>query len=178
MNLYIKNTTRIKKMLLLAVLASQALVLSIIEHWISIPIGIPGIKLGLANVITIILLIFFSFSDAMIVIFIRCVFTSLFVGSPVIFVFSICGGVFSVTIMWLLLKSMQKWLSLIGISIMGSISHNIAQIIVACLIMNDNAVVSYLPILLFSGIATGYFVGYCSTFVVRVIKKLNIIPNI
>lgn len=178
MKQYIKNAVRIKKVALLAVLASLALVLSIIESFISIPIGIPGIKLGLANIITIILLIFFSLSDAIIVILIRCLLSSLFMGSPVIFVFSICGGVFSVTIMWLLLRCLQKWLSLVGISIMGAISHNIAQIVVACLIMNDKAVATYLPPLMFSGIVMGCFVGYCSTFVVRIIKKLNVIPNI
>jgi len=177
-NIYTKNAVGIKKIAILAVLASQALVLSIIESWIPIPINIPGIKLGLANIITIIILIFFSLSDAIIIILIKCVLSSLFIGGPVIFLFSICGGIMSVTIMWILLRYMQKWLSLVGISIAGSIAHNIAQIGVACLIMNDLSVATYLPLLLISGIIMGCFVGYCSTFLVMAIKKLNIIANI
>ncbi|HEY5585861.1 MAG TPA: Gx transporter family protein [Ruminiclostridium sp.] len=178
MNIYIKNASEIKKIVILAVLAAQALVLSIIESWIPIPIGIPGIKLGLANIITIIVLIFFSLSDAMIIILIRCILSSLFMGGPVIFMFSICGGILSAIIMWILLKSVQKWFSLVGISIIGSIVHNIAQIAVACLIMNDLSVATYLPVLLISGIIMGCFVGYCSTFLVSAIKRLNIIANI
>lgn len=178
MKLYNKNVDKIKKITLLALLASQALVLSIIEAWIPIPIGIPGIKLGLANIITIIILILYGLSDALIIILIRCVISSLFFGVPIIFVFSICGGVLSATIMWILIRSMQHWFSLVGISIAGSIAHNTAQIAMACLIMNDLSILTYLPVLLISGIIMGSFVGYCSTFLVKAIKKLNIITNL
>ncbi|MHB8064554.1 MAG: Gx transporter family protein [Ruminiclostridium sp.] len=178
MKLYVKNVKQIKKIALLAVLASQALVLSIIEAWIPIPIGIPGIKLGLASIITIIILISYSLSDALIIILIRCIVSSLFLGGPVIFIFSLCGGISSATIMWVLLKKMQNWFSLIGISIAGSIAHNIAQITVACLIMNDLSVAAYFPVLMISGIVMGSFTGYCSNFLVIAVKKLNIITNI
>lgn len=170
MKLYIKNAVNIKKIALLAVLASQALVLSIIEAWIPIPIGIPGIKLGLANIITIIILFFYSLSDALIIILIRCLISSLFLGGPVIFVFSICGGIVSTITMWIFLKSLQRWFSIVGISIAGSIAHNIAQIAVACLIMDDLSVAAYLPVLLISGIIMGSFVGYCSTFIIKTIR--------
>ena len=178
MRLYLRNVSNIKKIALLAVLASQAFVLSIIEAWIPIPIGIPGIKLGLANIITITILIFYSLSDALIIILIRCMMSSLFLGGPVIFVFSICGGIFSAIIMWILLTSLQRWFSLVGISIAGSIAHNIAQIAVACFIMNDLSVATYLPVMLISGIIMGSFVGYCSTFTIKAIKRLNVITNI
>lgn len=178
MKIYIKKAINIKKIVLLALLASLALVLSIIESWIQIPIGVPGIKLGLANIIIIILLVFFSLSDAFIIILIKCILSSLFMGGPVIFMFSVCGGVLSATVMWVLLKTMQKWLSLVGISIAGSIAHNTTQILVACFIMNDLSVATYLPVVLISGIIMGCFVGYCSAFLVKTIKKLNIIANI
>jgi len=175
---YIKNVAQIKRMVLLAVFASQALVLSILEAWIPIPTGIPGIKLGLANIITIIILILYSLSDALIIILIKCILSSLFLGGPVIFIFSLCGGVLSATIMWILLKNMQYWFSLVGISIAGSIAHNIAQVLVACLIMNDLSIVTFLPVMLISGVVMGSFVGYCSIFLVKAIKKLNMITSI
>ena len=77
--------------------------------------------------------------------------------------------------MWIFLKILQRWFSLVGISIAGSIAHNIAQIAVACLIMDDLTVANYLPVLLISGIIMGSFVGYCSTFIIKAIKKLNVI---
>jgi heptaprenyl diphosphate synthase len=171
------KVTHIKKIALLAVMASQALVLSIIEAWIPIPIGIPGIKLGLANIITIIILILYGLSDALIIILIRCIISSLFLGGPVIFIFSLCGGISSATIMWILLKNMRQWFSLIGVSIAGSIAHNFIQIAVACLIMNDLSVATYLPVLMISGIIMGSFIGYCSSFIVIAIKKLYIITK-
>ncbi len=99
-------------------------------------------------------------------------------GGPVIFAFSICGGFLSTLIMWIMLKYLERWLSLIGISIAGSIAHNIGQILVACFIMSDLSVIGYLPVLLLSGIIMGTFVGICSTFFVRALKKLNIISNL
>ncbi|HEX2925950.1 MAG TPA: Gx transporter family protein [Ruminiclostridium sp.] len=178
MRFYIKNSVDVKKMVLLAVLTSQALVLSVVESWFPVPVGIPGIKLGLSNIITIAALIFFSLSNTLAIVLVKCVLSSLFMGGPVIFAFSICGGILSTLIMWLLLKYMDRWLSLIGISIAGSIAHNIGQITVACFIMSDLSVIGYLPVLLFSGIIMGIFVGMCSTFLVRALKKLNIIANL
>lgn len=178
MRIYAKNPVDIKKMVLLAVFASQALVLSVVESWFPVPVGIPGIKLGLSNIITIVTLIFFSLSNTLAIVLVKCILSSLFMGGPVIFAFSICGGVMSTLIMWLMLKYMEKWLSVIGISIAGSIAHNVGQIMVACFIMSDLSVVGYLPVLLFSGIIMGTFVGMCSTFLVRGLKRLNIIANL
>ncbi len=78
MRLYIKNNVDIKKMVLLAVLTSQALVLSIIESWFPVPVGIPGIKLGLSNIITIVSLIFFSLSNSISIVLVKCVLSSVY----------------------------------------------------------------------------------------------------
>lgn len=178
MKIYLKRTLDIKKIVYLSLLAAQAIVLSIIETQLPVPIGVPGIKLGLANIITMVTLVFFSYSDTLIIILIRCVISSLFMGGPVLFMFSICGGILSATVMFLMLKYMRKLFSFIGMSIAGSIAHNIGQILVACFIMSDLSVAAYLPVLLVSGILMGCFVGICSTFMVRALKKLNLIENI
>lgn len=178
MRIYIRNPIDVKRMVLLAILTSQALVLSVMESWFPVPVGIPGIKLGLSNIITITSLIYYSLSNTLILVLIKCILSSLFMGGPVIFAFSLCGGVLSTLVMWVILKYMKNWFSLVGVSIAGSITHNIGQIMVAALIMNDISVTGYLPVLLFSGIIMGAFVGICSTFVVRTLKKLNIIANI
>lgn len=177
MNINLRNISEIKKIVLLAILASQSIVLSIIEWMVPIPVGIPGIKLGLANVITIILLFYYNLSSVLIVVLLKCMITSLFMGNPVLFVFSISGGIFSTLVMWIMIRNMQKWFSLAGISMAGAICHNSAQMAAACLIMNDTALLTYLPVLMVTGIVSGCFTGYCSMFLLRVVKKLNLVAN-
>ncbi len=177
MKIYLKRNTDIKKIVYISLLAAQAIILSILETQISIPFGVPGIKLGLANIITMVCLVFFNFSDTLLIILLRCVITSLFMSGPVMFMFSICGGVLSATIMWLMHKYLKKFFSLVGISIAGSITHNLTQIMVACFIMSDISVTGYLPVMLVSGILMGCFIGICSSLIVKVLKRLNLIEN-
>lgn len=178
MRIFFKNPLDTKRRVLLGILTSQALVLSVMESWFPVPMGIPGIKLGLSNIIIIASLIFFSLSNTLILVLIKCILSSLFMGGPVIFAFSLCGGVLSTLVMWFILKYMESWFSLVGVSIAGSITHNTGQIMVAAFIMNDLSVTGYLPVLLFSGIIMGAFVGICSSFIVSTLRKLNIIANL
>ncbi|MDF2986794.1 MAG: putative rane protein [Eubacterium sp.] len=178
MRIFLRRSPDIKKIVYLSLLAAQAIVLSIIESQFPVSIGVPGIKLGLANIVTMVTLVFFSYSDTLLIVLIRCVIASLFMGGPVLFMFSLLGGLLSATIMWIMLKSMKKLFSLVGMSIAGSIAHNVGQIMVACFIMGDLSVTAYLPVLLVSGILMGCFVGICSTFMVKALKKLNLIENI
>ena len=176
-NKKIIRTFTLKRLTILAVLASQAIVLSVVESWIPVSIGVPGVKLGLANIITLVMLNFFPVADALIVVFVRCALASLFSGGPVIFLFSISGGILSMLVMWLILRLLKRWFSLVGISIAGSVTHNIAQIGVACLIMSDISVAGYLPVLRISGIIMGLFVGLCSSLLVKELRKRNIISE-
>lgn len=177
MKIYLRRNTDLKKIVYISLLAAQAIILSIIETQISIPIGVPGVKLGLANIITMVCLVFFSFSDTLLIILLRCVISSLFMSGPVMFVFSICGGVLSAAVMWLMQRYLKKLFSLVGISIAGSITHNITQIMVACFIMGDMSVTAYMPVLLVSGILMGCFMGICSSLMVKVLKRLSLIEN-
>lgn len=172
-----RSTSDIKKAVLLAILSSQCIVLSIIEGWLPVSIGIPGVKLGLANIIIIILLFYFNLSNVMLVILIKCIISSLLMGSPIIFAFSLFGGILSTFVMWMLIKNMQKWFSLVGVSIAGAIVHNSAQIAVACFIMNDTSVIIYTPVLILSGLVAGSFTGCCSTFLLKAVRKLYIVAN-
>lgn len=178
MKIFFGKSIDIKKMVYLSLLAAQAIVLSILESQLPVPTVVPGIKLGLANIITLVTLVFFSYSDTLIIVLIRCVISALFMGGPVLFMFSLSGGLLSATIMWIMLKSMKNLFSFVGMSIAGSIAHNVGQVMAACFIMSDLSVTAYLPVLLVSGILMGSFVGICSTFMVKALKKLNLIENI
>lgn len=164
-----------KKLVVLALFVSQALVLSIIETFIPIPVGIPGIKLGLANIITMILIMHFGLKETLTVVIIRCLLSSVFGGGLVIFLFSVAGGILSASVMYFLYKKMSGVFSVVGISISGAVAHNIGQVLVAVLILQTFSVLTYLPVLMVSGIIMGCFVGFCSMFLSRFIKKTNIL---
>lgn len=164
-----------RRLVLIALMVSQALVLSIIESWIPVPIGIPGIKLGLANIITLIVIIFFGYKDALLVVIARCILSSIFAGGPVIFLYSITGGILSTLVMAYLFTKLSRWFSALGISIAGSITHNMGQLIVASIMLRELLIMSYLPILLVSGIVMGCFVGLCSSFLSNALKKIGIV---
>ncbi|HOP99255.1 MAG TPA: Gx transporter family protein [Acetivibrio clariflavus] len=168
----VNNTKRI---VILGLMVALALVLSIIESWFPVPLPIPGVKLGLANIITITVIIFFDFKDAISVVFIRCILASIFGGGVTGFLFSISGGILSTVVMNILYKKGSKLFSTIGISIAGAVSHNIAQIMTAGFIMRDSAVYVLLPLLLLSGLVMGLFVGLCSGFLEKAIRAAKII---
>jgi heptaprenyl diphosphate synthase len=162
----------VKKIVLLGLLISQALVLSIIESWIQIPVPVPGVKLGLANIITVVVIVYFGFREALTVVIVRCVLTSFFGGGGwMFFFFSAAGGILSTMIMSILYKTGRNKFSLTGISIAGAITHNIGQLLVAAFFMRDPAVAVYLPVLLVSGCIMGFFVGFVSNLLVNALKK-------
>ena len=166
-----KNTKRI---VLLAIMVSQALILSIIESWIPNPVPIPGVKLGLANIITVIAIAFFGFREALLVVFMRCAISSIYTGGVIVFLFSISGGVLSTAVMSFLHKKLSQLFSITGVSVAGAIFHNIGQLLMAGFIMKEMLILTYLPILLVSGIVVGCFVGLCSSFLARALGRTNI----
>lgn len=166
--------TKTKRLVFLALMVSLALVLSIIESWIPIPPIVPGVKLGLANIITLIVIVFFGFKDASLVVITRCILASFFRGGIIIFLFSIMGGILSAIVMALLYKKLSRVFSIIGISIAGAIAHNAGQLTMASIVMKDSSVFGYLPILLLSGIIMGCFVGLCTNFLSNALTKVNI----
>lgn len=165
----------VKKIVLLGLLISQALVLSIIESWIQIPVPVPGVKLGLANIITVVVIVYFGFREALTVVIVRCVLTSFFGGGGLMFFFfSAAGGILSTMVMSVLYKAGRNKFSLTGISIAGAITHNIGQLLVAAFFMRDPAVAVYLPALLVSGCIMGFFVGFVSNLLVNALNKTKI----
>lgn len=166
-----KNT---RKMVLLALFVAQALVLSIVESWIPVPVPIPGIKLGLANIITIMVIAFWGFPETLAMVVARVTLASLYTGGFVVFLFSITGGILSAVVMLFAYKWLSKRLSILGVSILGSIAHNVGQLTVAAIVMQDWSVMTYLPVLLISGIIMGCFVGLSSNYLMSALKKTGI----
>lgn len=170
--MYLKRNADIKKVVFLSLLTAQAVVLAVVENRLPISVSVLGIKIGLANIITLVSLVFFSFYDTILIVMIRCIIISLLISGQELFMFSFFGGVLSAIIMWFMLRFTGRLFSFVGISIAGSISHIIGQLLIASFIISDISVISHLPVLMVSGILYGCCTGICSTFMVKVLKKL------
>lgn len=160
---------RTKKIALCGVLTALAIVFGYIEHLIPLPIGIYGIKLGLSNVCTLITLYLINAKSAFSVTTLRIVACGMLFGSPISFAYSLAGGLFSFLII-LTFKKLNKF-SIIGISVCGSIAHNIAQICVAVFLFDELKIAFYLPVLILCGTLTGAMIGAISLGVIKALPK-------
>ncbi len=148
---------RTKKLALAAILASMAMILSYVEALFPLPVPIPGIKLGLANLVVIIAIYKLGFRFAFMINCIR-IFTAglLFTGAFGV-LYSLAGGILSILIMYGLYRT--GLFSMVGISMAGGVAHNLGQLITACLIMENARLMAYFSILLFSGMISGILIG-------------------
>lgn len=156
--------SKTQKLIILSLLISQALALHVIERAIPVPMAVPGIKLGLANIITLFTLIIFGFKEAIIVVVLRTFLGSLFGGGISSFLFSVVGGLMSTAIMAILYRYFINIFSISTISVVGAVFHNLGQIAVASLLVANANLFYYLPVLLISGIITGLFIGFTVQF--------------
>ena len=161
-----------RKMVTLSLLVSQALVLHVIERMIPVPIPVPGIKLGLANVISLFTIIIFGFKEAMLVVFLRTILGSFFGGGVSSFLYSFTGGVFSTIVMALLFKYTKNIFSIIAISVVGAVFHNIGQILIASMVVSNANLFFYLPVLLISAVITGIFIGLTVQYTMKPLQTI------
>ena len=158
-----------KKLTLLAMYTTIALTIFVAESAIPSLLPIPGVKLGLANIVTLWVLLSGNYKDALLVLFVRILLGSIFTGQMVSFAYSLTGGLFCLFIMTLLYKLLGDK-QLVTISIAGAIFHNIGQLLIAFVILQSPGVFAYLPVLMISGIVTGAFTGMCTKLAYQRIK--------
>ena len=160
--------SKTQRMVLLGLLISMAIVLGYFERFIPLPWNVPGMKLGLANIITLSAFYFFDKKSVFALVVIRVVMTSLLVGSMMSFFYSIVGGLLSFLGMVVLFQWFRRVVSPIGISMTGALLHNVGQLSVLALISGRLSIaLSYAPIIMISALATGVFVGLASSFFVK-----------
>ena len=154
-----------KQLAHMALLTAIALAIHVAEAQIPAPVPIPGVKLGLANIVTVYAMFCIGPGPALMILVARIVLGSLF-GSVMSLFYSLAGGLLCWCVMLLLrrvLTRKQIWVA----SVIGAVFHNIGQILVAIVVTGTPAIVSYLPILLLSGIAAGLFTGFAAQFLVN-----------
>ena len=165
------NKTR--KLILCAMLISTALVLSYMERFFPLQmlIPLPGVKLGLANIVSLMALYLLGTKEAYIILAIRCVLGSMFGSSITGLLFSLTGGMLSMLTMSL--ARHLPFLSIYGVSILGAAAHNIGQILASMLLMQSLYIGAYLPYLLCIAIATGLATGAASAGVLRTLTHTD-----
>lgn len=161
-----------KKISYCAMLVALAMIFSYVESMIPINFGIPGVKIGIANVVTVFGIYFLNSGSVFLIVFLRILLIGFMFGSGMSILYSLAGGMLSLIIM--LFMKRAGIFSVIGISIGGGIAHNVGQIAVAACVVQNLKLIYYLPVLLISGVITGWLVGIISSRVLNIIKGQNI----
>ena len=161
-----------KKLALCAVLTALALGLSTLESLfpVSVLVPLPGIKLGLANIVTVFALYRLGDIPALAILIARCLLGAMFAGNASALLFSLMGGVLAMLVMILLRRA--KRLSVYGVSIAGAAAHNIGQICAAMLVLGGTAVLGYLPVLLGVSLITGTLTGFVASLLFRAMRGI------
>lgn len=158
----------VKKLTFLSISVALAMILSFVESQIPPFVAVPGVKIGLSNIVTVFLLYSYGWREAGSVSLIRVVLSSILFGSFVSLLYSISGAVLSFLVMLGLKKT--NWFSVVGVSVAGGVFHNAGQIACACIVMENAAIASYLPPLIISGTVAGVAVGLLSGILTKKLK--------
>ena len=149
-----------KRLAFMALLTAMALTIFVIEAQIPAPVPIPGVKLGLSNIIT-----------AGIVLLLRIIMGAMFTGSPAALIYSISGGVLAYIVMCLLVGRFPEKLIWV-VSAAAAVAHNAGQLMACALIVKTPGLLYYAPVLAASGIITGVFTGVAAMYLVRAVRKI------
>lgn len=149
-----------------------AMIMSYIEVLVPLSFAVPGIKMGLANIVIIFVLYKIGTKEAILVSLIRVILVSLLFSNVMAMWYSLAGAVLSLGIMWVLKKT-DKF-SVVGVSIAGGIMHNVGQIIMAVIVLGTEQIALYLPVLVITGTVTGVVIGIVSGLVINRFKKIRL----
>lgn len=155
------------KIAYIGILSALSIIFGYIESFFPPPVAIPGIKLGISNIVVLFTILKMSRRDAFFVMLIKVTVCSLLFSGMNTFLYSLFGGIFSIFAMSILYKFN---FTPIGISVGGGVFHNIGQITVAAILLNSASVFYYLPVLIFSGIAVGIIIGALTKTVIHYLK--------
>ena len=153
----------------IALLTALSLILFILEGFLPLPLPVPGAKLGLAAIVTLIALYLLPARDAALMLTLRIILASVFGGGLAPMIYSLAGGAASFAAMVLLKRYTQ--LSIVGISAAGGFLHNMAQLLVAVAVLETTALFVYAPVLGIVGIFTGILIGITARGILQKISR-------
>ena len=161
-----------KKVATLGLCIALSMVLSFIEHQIPPLVAVPGVKVGLPNLVMVFMLYKIGWKETAIVSIVRVVLVSMIFGSVISMAYGLSGATLSLIGMILLQKT--KLFSTVTVSVVGGVLHNVGQIAMACIIMETALLVSYLPVLLISGTIAGVLIGIVAGLLVKKLEKVKL----
>jgi heptaprenyl diphosphate synthase len=162
------------RLVILSLFVSMALILSYVESLIPVPLPIPGAKIGLPNIITLVSLLTLGWPLTLLVVIARVLLAGFMFGGGFSIIYSLAGGLLSLFVMTLILHFSSNDFSLIIISIFGAIAHNLGQVIVASIVVQTSSLMLYFLFLMLLAIPTGFFVGITARELMRLLKKTTI----
>lgn len=140
-----------------AMFTALALIFSYVEFLVPLPVPVPGIKLGLANLVIIIAIYRMGFKYAFTINCVRIIASGLLFSGVFGMLYSFAGGILSIVVMYVLYRTGR--FSIVGVSMAGGVMHNLGQLLTACLIVSNISLMSYFAVLLFSGLISGILIG-------------------
>ncbi|MCM1170586.1 MAG: Gx transporter family protein [Clostridium sp.] len=165
---YISAKSNNRMVALTGVFIALALVLSYLEGLIPVFAAVPGVKLGMANIVTMLAMYKLGVKPAIVISAGRIVLSGILFGNLYVIIYSLAGATLSICIMIILKK--VKLFSVVGVSVAGAVAHNAGQIIVAVFLMENVNIMYYLPVLIISGVAAGIVVGILTVYIIRNIR--------
>ncbi len=151
---------------LVALLTAASLIVFVVENAFP-PLILPGAKLGLANLFTLLTLVVLTPIDALIIFLIRAVLGNIIVGNPSALLYSIPAGLIALAVSAVLIRLCMDKISIVAISVASAVTHNVVQNLVFCLTSGSTAVLSYTPYLALLGVLSGVIVGAAAYFILR-----------
>lgn len=161
-----------KKLVFMALLTAISLVIWVIEAQIPPPVPVPGIKLGLASVVTLTAMTILGRKEALAVLLVRVLLSAVFAGSMSALLFSLTGGLLSWAVMALTVKLFDRKLLWV-VSVFGAIGHNAGQLLAAMAVTKTAALIAYGPILLCAAIITGAFTGAAAVYLTAALERFR-----
>ncbi|WP_242838705.1 Gx transporter family protein [Eubacterium sp. AB3007] len=163
------RTTRTRRLTMSAMFACLALIFTYVEVLIPYSVGIPGVKLGLANLVILIALYEMDARYALTINLIRICLSGLLFSGLFAMLYSLAGGLISLAVMWALKRT--GLFSMVGVSMAGGVAHNFGQVVVAAVIVENIRMFAYFPVLLFTGLAAGILMGIVAYIIDRSLPK-------
>lgn len=164
-----QSQSRATRLTLSAILAALAMIFSYIEFLVPFSVGIPGVKLGIANLVIVIALYALDFRYAFTINIVRILLNGFMFTGVFAMLYALSGGILSILVMGILKKT-DKF-SMVGVSMAGGVAHNLGQLIIAAIMVENLKMFLYFPVLLFSGMLTGILVGMGGTILYRSLPK-------
>jgi len=167
-----KRGLKTRRLALSAMLAALAMIFSYVEALIPVPVPVPGIKLGVANLVIVMAIYKLGFRYAFTINCVRILISGLLFSGVFGMLYSFAGGILSILVMYLLYKT--GWFSMVGVSMAGGVAHNLGQLVTAALLVSNVRMMSYFSILLFSGLISGILIGILATLIYRRLPDMQV----